>query len=81
MVVRSSGERKKVNPRGEVSLANDDLIELIPGHHFFKLVLLPRESERGSHERAAKKARKVTYLTKECIFICCRLCFDLMNLL
>ncbi|KAL0784651.1 hypothetical protein Bca101_000896 [Brassica carinata] len=58
VVVRSSGERKKVNPRGEVSLVNDDLIELIPGHHFFKLVLLPRESERGSHERAAKKARK-----------------------
>ncbi|XP_009131446.1 tyrosyl-DNA phosphodiesterase 1 isoform X1 [Brassica rapa] len=57
VVVRSSGERKKVNPRGEVSLANDDLIELIPGHHFFKLVL-PRESERGSYERAAKKARK-----------------------
>ncbi|CAG7879349.1 unnamed protein product [Brassica rapa] len=58
VVVRSSGERKKVNPRGEVSLANDDLIELIPGHHFFKLVLLPRESERGSYETAAKKARK-----------------------
>ncbi|KAL0709534.1 hypothetical protein Bca4012_016512 [Brassica carinata] len=53
VVVRSSGERKKVNPREEVSLANDDLIELIPGHHFFKLVLLP-----GNHERAAKKARK-----------------------
>lgn len=79
MVVRSSGERKKVNPRGEVSLANDDLIELIPGHHFFKLVL-PRESERGSYERAAKKARKVTYLTKEWIFIFCKLCFDVVNL-
>ncbi|XP_013713068.1 tyrosyl-DNA phosphodiesterase 1-like [Brassica napus] len=48
-VVRSSGERKKVNPRGEVSLANDDLIELIPGHQ----LVLP-----GSHERSAKKARK-----------------------
>lgn len=56
VVVRSSsGERKKVNPRGEVSLANDDLIELIPGHHFFKLVLLLSPSENG---RAAKKARK-----------------------
>lgn len=62
MVVRSSGdgERKKVKPREEVSVSNDDLIELIPGHHFFKLVLLPTEN-RGSHERASKKARKVTY--------------------
>ncbi|CAH2072705.1 unnamed protein product [Thlaspi arvense] len=64
VVVRSSGggERKKVNPREEVSLTNDDLIELIPGHHFFKLVLLPSENngenQTGSHERAAKKARK-----------------------
>ncbi|CAN8299931.1 unnamed protein product [Cochlearia groenlandica] len=65
VVVRSSsdGVRKKVNPREEVSLANDDLIELIPGHHFFKLVLLPcdninGENLKGSHERATKKARK-----------------------
>ncbi|VVB14553.1 unnamed protein product [Arabis nemorensis] len=64
VVVRSSGdgERKKVNPREEVSVTNDDVIELIPGHHFFKLVLLPcennGENQRGSHERAAKKARK-----------------------
>ncbi|CAH8361147.1 unnamed protein product [Eruca vesicaria subsp. sativa] len=55
VVVRSLGERKKVNPSEEVSLANDDVIELIPGHHFFKLVLLPRS---GESERAAKKARK-----------------------
>ncbi|KFK25754.1 hypothetical protein AALP_AA8G155100 [Arabis alpina] len=58
VVVRFSGngERKKVNPREEVSVTNDDVIELIPGHHFFKLVLLPSDSN-GS-ERAAKKARK-----------------------
>ncbi|XP_010420173.1 PREDICTED: tyrosyl-DNA phosphodiesterase 1-like isoform X2 [Camelina sativa] len=59
VVIRCSGdgERKKVKPREEVLVSNDDLIELIPGHHFFKLVLLPAEN-RGSHERAAKKARK-----------------------
>nr|AAL36361.1 unknown protein [Arabidopsis thaliana] len=52
VVIRSSGdgERKKVKPSEEVSVCNDDLIELIPGHHFFKLVLL--------NGRAAKKARK-----------------------
>lgn len=50
-----------MKPREEVSVSNDDLIELIPGHHFFKLVLLPVE-KKGSHERATKKARKVTYL-------------------
>lgn len=77
MVVRSScgGERKRVNPREEVSLTNDDLIELIPGHHFFQLVLLSSENkgenQKGSHERAAKKARKVCLfgLTKECSFL------------
>ncbi|XP_010492343.1 PREDICTED: tyrosyl-DNA phosphodiesterase 1 isoform X2 [Camelina sativa] len=59
VVIRSSGdgERKKIKPREEVLVSNDDLIELIPGHHFFKLVLLPTEN-RGCHERAAKKARK-----------------------
>ncbi|ESQ41487.1 hypothetical protein EUTSA_v10012972mg [Eutrema salsugineum] len=64
VVIRSSGggERKKIHPREEVSLTNDDLIELIPGHHFFKLVLLPPENngenQKGSPERVAKKARK-----------------------
>ncbi|KAL1205929.1 Tyrosyl-DNA phosphodiesterase 1 [Cardamine amara subsp. amara] len=64
VVIRSSGDgdRKKVKPREEVSLTNNDLIELIPGHHFFKLVLLLSENNgenhNGSHERAAKKARK-----------------------
>ncbi|EOA23023.1 hypothetical protein CARUB_v10003786mg [Capsella rubella] len=59
VVIRSSGdgERKKLKPCEKVLVSNDDLIELIPGHHFFKLVLLSTES-RGSHETPAKKARK-----------------------
>ncbi|XP_010550062.1 PREDICTED: tyrosyl-DNA phosphodiesterase 1 isoform X1 [Tarenaya hassleriana] len=72
VVVRSRGERKKVYLGDEVSVSDGDVIEMIPGHHFFKLLVLPvanrdkvkasgvwGESEIGeSHERAAKKARK-----------------------
>ncbi|KAJ0081227.1 hypothetical protein Patl1_11058 [Pistacia atlantica] len=49
VVVKSGEQRKKLTSSEHVSIANGDIIELIPGHHFFKYVTLPQKRP-SSHE-------------------------------
>uniref|UniRef100_A0A2P2JIM7 FHA domain-containing protein n=1 Tax=Rhizophora mucronata TaxID=61149 RepID=A0A2P2JIM7_RHIMU len=48
VVVKSGGERKKLRRGEQVALATGDIIELIPGHHFFKYVALGNDSKSSS---------------------------------
>lgn len=38
VVVKSGDQRRKLSPGEQVSITSGDIIELIPGHHFFKYV-------------------------------------------
>lgn len=57
VVVKSGDQRKKISSREEATVADGDIIELIPGHHFFKLVTLVRHcdaSSQGKQKRSGK---------------------------
>lgn len=49
MVVKSGDQRKKLISSEHLSIASGDIIELIPGHYFFKYVTLPQKRP-SSHE-------------------------------
>ncbi|KAL9456276.1 hypothetical protein AB3S75_005491 [Citrus x aurantiifolia] len=52
VVVKSGDQRKKLSSNEHVSIADGDIIELIPGHHFFKYVTLSRSQKRVSNDGA-----------------------------
>ncbi|XP_052182395.1 tyrosyl-DNA phosphodiesterase 1 isoform X2 [Diospyros lotus] len=48
IVVRSQGQRKKVLSGEKVKIIHGDIIELIPGHHFFKYASTAAENNSSS---------------------------------
>ncbi|XP_044461851.1 tyrosyl-DNA phosphodiesterase 1 isoform X2 [Mangifera indica] len=63
VVVKSGDQRKKLISSEHLSIASGDIIELIPGHYFFKYVTLPQKRP-SSHESTKedlnpKKLRQV----------------------
>ncbi|KAJ4703195.1 Tyrosyl-DNA phosphodiesterase 1 [Melia azedarach] len=62
VIVKSGDQRKKLTSNEHVSITNGDIIELIPGHHFFKYVTLsqkrPHNDVAMNEERSAKKIRQ-----------------------
>ncbi|KAJ4838737.1 tyrosyl-DNA phosphodiesterase 1 [Turnera subulata] len=56
VVVKSGGKRKKLSPGDKACIRSGDIIELIPGHHFYKYVL----AAHGSQKRASNEGKQVT---------------------
>lgn len=56
--MRSGGERKKVKSKEKVVIADGDVIELIPGHHFFKYVSGLCSKKIEIEEPSSKRKRK-----------------------
>ncbi|KDP20800.1 hypothetical protein JCGZ_21271 [Jatropha curcas] len=48
VVVKSGNLRRKLNPGEQLSIASGDIIELIPGHHFFKYVASSSHSSNSN---------------------------------
>ncbi|XP_050215287.1 tyrosyl-DNA phosphodiesterase 1 isoform X1 [Mercurialis annua] len=69
VVVKSGDERKKVRAGEKVPIISGDVIELIPGHHFFKFVSkFNSPNKRQFHNDASKPSgsRKKNKVEEEC---------------
>lgn len=55
-MVKSGDERKKLSRGEQVWISSGDIIELIPGHHFFKYVALSAHNNSSSSSNTQKRA-------------------------
>ncbi|CAI9087769.1 OLC1v1021938C1 [Oldenlandia corymbosa var. corymbosa] len=57
VVIRSKGgERKKLSSGENLKIENGDVVELIPGHYFYKYVLLDSEKEENLRSNNRKRS-------------------------
>ncbi|CAK9146811.1 unnamed protein product [Ilex paraguariensis] len=63
VVVRSQDQRKRIKSQEKLRIENGDVIELIPGHYFFKYVIVKDEKNQSSPnklKRASNEASKLS---------------------
>ncbi|KAJ4976556.1 hypothetical protein NE237_001662 [Protea cynaroides] len=63
IVIRAGDERKKLCSKDEATIAQGDILELIPGHHVFKYVTSAGAMDTPSpqkHKRSSEEGRKLS---------------------
>ncbi|CAL5345833.1 unnamed protein product [Camellia sinensis] len=58
IVIRSQDQRRKIKSRERVKIKHGDIIELIPGHYYFKYVTMAPEKNSSSPSEKRKRTPK-----------------------
>lgn len=73
MVVKSGDQRKKLISNEHVPISDGDIIELIPGHHFFKYVTSSQSQKRVSNDGSTNGELSSKKMRRQVRTGCCKL--------